>query len=90
HTVNSSPLVRSRVVGLLANTAALNPEELDGSAALVEEDPEIFGDSVAALHHELGMKILGGCCGTDERHIGCLAKQLGSADTGKSRDFQPA
>ena len=42
HEVNSSSLVRERVVGLLANTAALNPEELDNSAGLVEEDPEAY------------------------------------------------
>lgn len=76
HESNSSPLVRKRVIGLLANTAALNPEELDNSTALVEEEPETFGQSVAALHRELGMKILGGCCGTDDRHIRCLAERI--------------
>jgi S-methylmethionine-dependent homocysteine/selenocysteine methylase len=64
HDTNSSAIVRKRVAGLLANTAALNPEELDDSEKLVEEDPQIFGKSVANLHGELGMKILGGCCGT--------------------------
>ena len=39
HDTNSSAVVRKRVVGLLANTAALNPEELDDSEELVEEDP---------------------------------------------------
>ncbi|MGE5312226.1 MAG: homocysteine S-methyltransferase family protein [Nitrospirota bacterium] len=78
HEVNSSPFVRERVAGLLANTAALNPEELDNSIGLVEEEPEVFGHTVAGLHGELGMKILGGCCGTDDRHILCLAKRLAS------------
>lgn len=78
HEVNSSPLVRERVAGLLANTAALNPEELDNSVGLVEEDPDTFGRAVASLHRELGMKILGGCCGTDDRHILCLARLLAS------------
>ena len=73
---NSSPLVRARIIGLLANTAALSPDELDGSAELVEEAPEVFGNSVAALGDELNMKVLGGCCGTDERHIDCLARRL--------------
>lgn len=77
HEHNSSPLVRERIIGLLANTAALSPEELDESSELHEEAPEIFGSSVAALHHELGMKILGGCCGTDNRHIDSLADKLG-------------
>ena len=74
--VNSSSSVRHRVVGLLANTAALKPEELDSSDTLVEEAPEVFGRSVADLREDLGMKILGGRCGTDERHIGSLAARL--------------
>ena len=73
---NSSPLVRERVIGLLANTAALSPEELDASKELVEEEPGMFGRSMSVLHRELGMKILGGCCGTDNRHIECLAHNL--------------
>lgn len=76
HGENSSPYVRERVVGLLANTASLSPEELNESAELVEEAPEVFGRMVAGLHQELGMKVLGGCCGTDDRHINCLAEML--------------
>lgn len=76
HETNSSPPVRQRIIGLLANTAALSPEDLNDSTALVEEDPGIFGQSVAGLHRELGLKILGGCCGTDDRHIRSLAAQL--------------
>ncbi|MBN2428462.1 MAG: homocysteine S-methyltransferase family protein [Deltaproteobacteria bacterium] len=73
---NSSPLVRQRIVGLLANTAALSPEKLDDSVSLVEEEPADFANTVAALHRDLGLKILGGCCGTDDQHIRALAAQL--------------
>ncbi|MEE4111594.1 MAG: homocysteine S-methyltransferase family protein [Desulfobacteraceae bacterium] len=76
HEVNSSPLVRERIGGLLANTAALTPEELDARENLITEAPETFGQSVGALKKDLGLKILGGCCGTDDRHIRQLAKQL--------------
>jgi homocysteine S-methyltransferase len=79
HKTNSSATVRKRMAGLLANTAALKPEELDNSEDLVEEDPQTFGRSVASLYDELGMKILGGCCGTDERHIAHLAERLAAA-----------
>lgn len=82
HDVNSSPFVRRRIIGLLANTAPLNPEELDNSAALVEEAPETFGQALAGLYQELGMKILGGCCGTDDRHIRSLAERLAAASSG--------
>lgn len=78
HTENSSPLVRRRVIGLLANTAALPPEELDNSTDVIEEEPETFGADVAALQKEFGMRVLGGCCGTDERHIEQLAQRLSS------------
>jgi S-methylmethionine-dependent homocysteine/selenocysteine methylase len=80
HPDHSSDLVRQRVVGLLANTAALSPEDLDGSTALVEEAPETFGVSVAGLQRDLGLKILGGCCGTDDRHIRALAVQISMDD----------
>ncbi len=73
---NSSDLVRNRVCGLFANTAALNPEELNDCDELVSEAPEVFGESVAGLKTTFGMKILGGCCGTDGRHIHELAKRL--------------
>jgi len=76
HESNSSPMARKRIIGLLANTAALSPEDLDNSTNLIEEKPETFAEEVAALRRELGMKILGGCCGTDDRHIRCLAALL--------------
>lgn len=76
HESNSSPMARERIIGLLANTAALSPEDLDNSTDLIEERPEIFAEDVAALRREMGMKILGGCCGTDDRHIRCLAALL--------------
>lgn len=76
HPENSSALVRRRIVGLLANTAALSPEELDENVSLVEEAPDCFGATVAALHRDPGLKILGGCCGTDDRHIRALAANL--------------
>jgi homocysteine S-methyltransferase len=82
HEANSSALVRQRIIGLLANTAALSPEELNDSNSLVEEDPETFGLSVALLHRELGLKIVGGCCGTDDRHVRSLAAQLGGSSAG--------
>ncbi|MFC1841193.1 homocysteine S-methyltransferase family protein [Thermodesulfobacteriota bacterium] len=76
HETNSSPMVRQRMIGLFANTAALSPEDLNESTDLVEEDPEIFGQMVSELRREPGLKILGGCCGTNDRHIRALASQL--------------
>jgi S-methylmethionine-dependent homocysteine/selenocysteine methylase len=76
HEKNASARVRCRIRGLLANTAALEPEDLDNSTHLVAEAPETFGQAVGDLNKDPGMKILGGCCGTDDRHIRQLAKRL--------------
>lgn len=76
HEKNSSSMVRERIIGLFANTAALSPEDLNNSTDLVEEDPGTFGQSVAELNRTPGLKILGGCCGTDNRHIRALASEL--------------
>jgi len=73
---NAGLLVGERILGLFANTAALSPEELDNSKALVEEEPDAFAAAVADLHDRFGLKVLGGCCGTDERHIRSLARRL--------------
>jgi len=76
HPKHSSPQVRERVIGLLANTAALSPEVLDGQEKLIEAEPAAFAANMASLARETGLKILGGCCGTDDRHIRCLAAEL--------------
>ncbi|HSO19876.1 MAG TPA: homocysteine S-methyltransferase family protein, partial [Desulfosarcina sp.] len=62
-------LLKGRLLGIQANTSTQRPEALDGSEALDGAEPEGFADDVLALHDRFGMKILGGCCGTDHRHI---------------------
>ena len=52
-----------------------------------EEEPGTFGQSVAGLHPELGLKILGGCCGTDDRHICSLAAQLATGVQGGTNQW---
>jgi homocysteine S-methyltransferase len=72
----ASPSLGARVVGLQANTSRLSPEELDGRAELDSEPPDAFAREMARVHAELGTRLLGGCCGTDERHIAALAGAL--------------
>ncbi|WP_223641963.1 homocysteine S-methyltransferase family protein [Corallococcus sp. EGB] len=72
----ASPVLGARVMGLQANTSRLSPEELDGRAELDSETPEAFAREMARVHAELGTRVLGGCCGTDERHIAALARAL--------------
>jgi homocysteine S-methyltransferase len=64
---------RRRILGLQANTSARSHADLDGLADLETEAPEIFAAAMYALHRDYGMRVLGGCCGTDARHIRALA-----------------
>lgn len=74
--VNSSPQVRERLLGLQANTSAKSPEELDGLAELDSEDPSSFASLMAGLIKDFGLKVMGGCCGTDHRHIRSMVEMI--------------
>ncbi len=68
--------IRNRVLGLQANTSRRSPEELDGRDELDAEEPVKFGEMMASLHKDFSLKILGGCCGTDERHIEAIVRSI--------------
>lgn len=59
-----------RVVGLRANASAKSHAELDESDELDEGDPAELAAGYAAIRERLPrLTILGGCCGTDHRHV---------------------
>jgi homocysteine S-methyltransferase len=72
----AAPALAGRVVGLHANTSRLSPEELEGRAELDGEPPEAFAQEMLRVHAELGTRVLGGCCGTDDRHLTALGQAL--------------
>lgn len=65
-----------RVLGLQANTSRKSPAELEGLAQIDTEEPQVFAQGMAELRRRFRLRILGGCCGTDHRHIRALAVQL--------------
>lgn len=67
-----------RILTFQANTADAEVEELDNSEVLVTEPAEDFADRVARLGSRFGLRILGGCCGTEGQHIEALAHKLTS------------
>ena len=75
--------VGERLVGLQANTSRLSPEELDGREELDSDDPESFGREMRELRRRFGLRILGGCCGTDARHIEAISAGHGPGDHGE-------
>ena len=68
---------RERLHGLRANASRLSHAELDESTELDDGDPEALGEEYLALHNLLPrMNVVGGCCGTDERHVASIARHL--------------
>jgi homocysteine S-methyltransferase len=71
---DNAPLVDSgRLAGLQGNASLLEPHELDGRPEIDADDPVRWAGAMAALHEGFGIRLLGGCCGTDERFIRKLA-----------------
>jgi S-methylmethionine-dependent homocysteine/selenocysteine methylase len=71
-----------RIRGLRANASTKSHAELDEAEELDEGDPDDLGGRQAELRAKLPrLNVLGGCCGTDHRHVGaiCAAWQRGSA-----------
>jgi len=70
HALDHSGSWRQRLVGLRANASAKSHAELDESTELDEGDPVDLGARHAKLRHVLpSVRVLGGCCGTDARHV---------------------
>ncbi|MGY4650085.1 homocysteine S-methyltransferase family protein [Mycobacterium sp. URHB0021] len=64
---------RQRLAGVRANASTKSHAELDEATELDEGDPEALGAQIAALHDRLpAVRILGGCCGTDARHVAAI------------------
>ncbi|MGV3632751.1 MAG: homocysteine S-methyltransferase family protein [Pseudorhodoplanes sp.] len=65
-----------RLRGLRANASTRSHAELDNSPDLDAGDPVDLGRRYAHLRGALGTRfnILGGCCGTDHRHLAAIAE----------------
>lgn len=77
HALASGETWVRRVGGIRANASRLSHAELDEAEALDEGNPQEFG----ALHLDLArdlpnLRVVGGCCGTDHRHVGHVSDHL--------------
>jgi len=71
---------RRRIVGLRANASTRSHAELDDATELDEGDPVDLGARHVALRDRLStVTVLGGCCGTDARHVAAIVSSW-SAD----------
>ena len=64
---------RQRIVGLRANSSRRSHAELDEATELDEGDPRELAAQHAALRDRVpAVRVLGGCCGTDARHVAAI------------------
>lgn len=73
---NQNTLVKDRFLGIQANTSPLSYAELDESSDLKCSDPTQFAEAMLKLRDISNIKIFGGCCGTDNRHMEQVANRL--------------
>ncbi len=73
---NHVPLVRERFLGIQANTSPLPYDQLDNALNLHTTDPATFAQDMLTLYNTCHLKIIGGCCGTDDRHMRATAQAI--------------
>jgi S-methylmethionine-dependent homocysteine/selenocysteine methylase len=65
---------RERIGGIRANASRMSHAELDEAEELDDGDPKELGGQYRELAERLAnLRVLGGCCGTDRRHIAAVA-----------------
>ena len=69
-----------RIRGLRANASRRSHAELDESTDLDAGDAEELGIQYAALQSALPrLSVVGGCCGTDHRHVAAICRTMNEA-----------
>ena len=74
HTLVDGAAWTRRIGGLRANASRLSHAELDAAEELDSGDPHELGGHYAALMGFLPeLRVFGGCCGTDHRHVKAIS-----------------
>ena len=68
--------VLERLMGFQGNASSLDHDQLDGANTLQSDSLEDWGNRMVVLNKNYGIKILGGCCGTDVKHLRYIAAKL--------------
>jgi len=76
NVLSSSAQWVTRIQGIRANASCMSHAELDNSETLDDGNPEELGRQYSELRSLLpNLKVVGGCCGTNHRHVGAIARQ---------------
>jgi homocysteine S-methyltransferase len=65
-----------RLIGIQANASSKDHDQLDGSEQIQQDPLPDWGKNMLQLHKKYGVKILGGCCGTDHTYLRFLTESL--------------
>lgn len=72
--------MRNRIGGIRANASRLSHAELDVATQLDDGDPVEFGRFYGAFGQYLpNLRLIGGCCGSDHRHVGEACSHVSKA-----------
>lgn len=75
-----SPSWVNRISGLRANASRMSHAELDACEILDDGDPVELGRLYATIATLLpNLNVIGGCCGTDHRHVASAVRSLAKA-----------
>lgn len=70
----SDPESAARIGGIRANASRMSHAELDEAETLDDGNPDELGRDYQALLQMLpNLRVFGGCCGTDHRHVAAMA-----------------
>jgi len=72
----NTAVIYERFKGIQANAAYASPTELDKPSATVTSHPPDLLREMQALDAAFPLKIIGGCCGTDETHVRAFAEWI--------------
>jgi homocysteine S-methyltransferase len=70
------PELFKRLIGIQANASSLDHQQLDGSETAIQDPLEDWTAHMVKLNRNHSMKILGGCCGTDDTYLRSITQSL--------------
>jgi homocysteine S-methyltransferase len=86
HVLNGDESWMRRIYGVRANASCMSHAQLDEATDLDDGNPREFGQDYRQLRDRLhNLRVVGGCCGTDHRHIAEVCRALDLSQQTTSR-----
>jgi homocysteine S-methyltransferase len=76
HPENMKAAALRRLIGFDANASSMDHQDLEGSTVTRQDSREDWVEEMLKLNRHHGVKILGGCCGTDDSYLRGLVTGL--------------